>query len=141
MNEPDSALLFGRIAHAINPYNPIVTSNLGLAYFHAADYGKAEACWIEALNKDSTLIMPRLDLLRQYEQLGQKDKYDSFLLETSKRADSPMQVLRQLGDYYLSHGEFEQASLAYQQALAKGLDSAYVRDIQSANPALTLPSK
>ena len=132
----DSALYFQRIANAINPYKPSILNNLGLAYYYGEEYDKSEKAWYDALLRDSTLIWPRVFLTRQYEKLGQTQKYERLLLETAVRDDAPVELIRQLGDYHLRRQNLSAAIEAFIRGLQNGLDSTIVLEVQRQHPEL-----
>lgn len=47
-----------------------------------------------------------------------------------------MDIVKSLGDYYLSLGAYDDAARAYEKALEKGFDSAYVDSLRNRYPQL-----
>ena len=140
-NKPDSALILQKIALALNPYDAVTLNNLGLAYYYVKDYDHAERCWIDALARDTSLLMPRLFLMRQYKELNQPRKFDSVVVAIADRPDLPVPVLEDIGRAFLAQKRYKKAGQIIRRALDLGLDPAKVEEMKKYHPFLVVPPK
>jgi len=132
----DSALLLIRIACGLRPYNAPTLNNLGFAYQCNREYSKAEKAFLQAYAIDGTMFEPIYNLAYLYRILNKKDKYRRFLVKAGSREDAPVAVVKELGDHYLGNGEYAKAAEAYELAIQRGLDSAYVVQLKATHPGL-----
>jgi len=68
--------------------------------------------------------------------MGREKDHQRYLIETGSRDDAPGPLLKELGDFHLSRQRFRHAATAYQRAMQKGLDSAYVTKLAEQHPNL-----
>ncbi len=140
-DKPDSALLFQKIAIGLDPYDPITLNNLGLAYYYNEDYPHAERAWHDALERDTSLLTPRLFLMRQYKKLNQPKKFDSVVASIVDRPDLPIPALEDIGMAYLVNKRYDQAGRIYRRALNLGMDPAKIDDLKKSHPLLVIPPR
>ncbi len=136
LKEYDSALVCLEIADGLNPYNDSICNRLAWTCFHKGDYGRARRLWLNMLEQDSLLIDPKRGLARLYQVTGDEERYYQYIVRAASRNDAPLDIVKSLGDYYLSLGAYEEAARTYEKALEKGLDSAYVDSLLSCHPQL-----
>ena len=85
---------------------------------------------------DSSASQPWFNLMRLHQRLGRSEEYLKCLRRLASRNDAKPEWIQELGDYYLSLGNFKKAGKAYKRALDAGLDSAYVISQRAKYPGL-----
>jgi len=132
----DSCLIAARIAEGLSPYHPGLYNLLGLIHSRIDEYDRAEKYWRKAVKLDTTKSGPLFNLMRMYQEQGRYRDYFEWLRRLTSRDDAKAEWIRELGDYYLSLHDYEQAAKAYRRALDRGLDSAYVANLRRLYPQL-----
>ncbi len=132
----DSALIFLEIANGLNPYNANTLNNLGSVHFYTGYYEAAADYWERSVIIDTAALVPRMNLVRVYQTVGDNERYFSGLKELAGRPGVPHTIAQELGDYCLKIGDVVAASRAYRVALDKGLDSTYVSNLAIKYPIL-----
>ena len=140
-DKPDSALLFQKIAIGLDPYDPITLNNLGLAYYYNEDYPHAECAWYDALARDTSLLTPRLFLMRQYRKLNQTKEFDSVVVSIADRPDLPVPALEDVGMAFLANKRYDKAGRIYRRALNLGMDPAKIDELKKSHPLLVVPPR
>lgn len=134
--EPDSALAKFDIALGLNPYGADIVYGQAMAYAQKGDLARAEKAWITVTEWSDELIDAHLHLMDLYEERADGEQYLKQLVATGIRDDAPVRVIKELGDYRLAEGRYADAAICYRRALAKGLDSTYVRSLAKLHPQL-----
>jgi Tfp pilus assembly protein PilF len=132
----DSALTCMEIANGLNPDNCAILSNLGTVLYYSDQRERAVDLWKRACEIDANDFMPRAFLLRHYLAENRRSEFDVLLTQCIGRVNGSAAYDRGLGDFLIEGGQFEQASQVFRRALAKGLDSGYVRQLQQQYPQL-----
>ncbi len=130
----DSALVLLRIADGLNPYNASTINNMGTAYLRKGEYARAERLFLKSLRIDSTEQNAMVGLASVYLSLDQFDRSLDYVTRIYTLTDMPYEYFRQAGDAYLDKRAFRQAARAYDYAIKRGLDPAYVKDLQKNFP-------
>jgi len=136
LNQPDSAMEALDIALGINPHGPRALNNKAGVCMMQGDCASAEGLWLESHRLDTLPIEPLAGLVELYKATRQAYQYHLYLLKLTSRTAAPMPYHRDVGDYFLTIGQFEAAAKAYHRALEKGLDSSYVLGLLSKYPEL-----
>jgi tetratricopeptide (TPR) repeat protein len=135
----DSAKTYLSIANALNPYSPKTMNSLALTYYKLDEDDKAESLWREVLEIDPYNTEAYSWLLVLYElqdrQTDQK-RIQKQLLGVASAPQAPLSIVVKAGQVFLAQRDFEAATEAYKQALAKGLDTAQVLTLQLQYPQL-----
>jgi len=132
----DSALVLLKIADGVNPYNASIINNIGTTYLRKGEYTHAEKYFLKSLQIDSTEQNAMVGLASVYLQMNQFDRSFNYVNQIFTLTDMPYDYFRQAGDAYLSKRAFNQAALAYEYAIKRGLDSAYVNALKDKFPQL-----
>lgn len=135
----DSALFCLKVADGLTPLNPRILDNMGIVYYSMADLKDAEHCWEEVISIDSLNYSARENLLKLYQTQGRKQEYLALsfeMFEIGTRKNAPLPYVRDLADLYLQKGDYAEAAVAYRRALARGLDTATVLELERQYPEL-----
>lgn len=125
----DSALSCFRIAAGITPHNVTVKNNLAYACFYTDDLDRAEELWLEVLRSDSNAVEPLIGLSLLYQKAGNARKYSEYFFRAAAHQEATAEILKTLGNYYLSVQDYQNAARAFERALDKGLDTGVVKAI------------
>lgn len=134
----DSALTCLKIADGLNPSNVNTTTNIGSVYWDMGNQELAEQYWTDAIELNSDTLVSRVLLLRLYRSQSRKAEYFSTLEEIANHKNAPIDVMQLYSDYLLKQGSYDAAAAILRDALAKGLDTAYIRSRQKAYPQLRI---
>ncbi|HWR83744.1 MAG TPA: tetratricopeptide repeat protein [Candidatus Deferrimicrobium sp.] len=132
----DSALVLLQIADGLNPYNASTLNNLGTVYLRKGDLRRAERFFLRSLAIDSTGENALAGLASAYLRLGHYDRSLHYVSVLYERANVSSDYFRQAGDAYVGVQAFDQAAQAYEYAVRRGLDPAYVRNQEIKFPQL-----
>ena len=138
LGQNDSALVYLEIARAMNPYHPRVAYVYGLALLRADRVDEAEEAFRQSLDVAPTGWRPYLGLSHVANKRGNTDLAWEYKARAAEMGETPLGQLRELGEYYLEKGSLERARKFFSLAIDKGLDSAYVEDLNSRHPELQL---
>ena len=138
LGQLDSAEVMLRIAVGMNPYNSIIYNTLGRTYFEQGDYPRAEEMLLRAHKLSPSKLEPLVGLVKLYEKIRDLDSWLRYLNELIVHEDAPFQALTELAEYHLNHRHFAQAAPLLKRAVALGLDSTYVAQLQKKYPQLGL---
>lgn len=130
----DSALVLLKIADGLNPYNASTINNMGTACLRKGEYARAERLFLKSLRIDSTGQNAMVGLASVYLSLNQFDRSLDYVTKVYTLTEMPYEYFRQAGDAYLDKRAFRQAARAYHYAIKRGLDPAYVKDLQKKFP-------
>ena len=135
----DSALTCLRIADALTPYDANVHNNLGIVYYSMGDYPRAERHWLESIRLDPDNFKSRDHLLQLYQIQKRSDDYLRLIFQMfdiGTRDDAPVGFVAKIAELHLKRGDFATAAVHYRRALAKGLDTNVVRELERKYPDL-----
>ncbi len=135
----DSAMLYLEISEGMNPYNHRVLANLGMCHFYKENYIIAEELFERALARDSLISTAVIGLLNVYKMINEREKFYQYLARVVWYKDAPLEYSREMGEYYLMLGNFNDAARVFNDAIInKGLDSIYINDLKEKYPQLRL---
>jgi tetratricopeptide (TPR) repeat protein len=141
LRQCDSAIACLRIADGLNPFSVNVYHYLALAYYTSGDETKAEDYWLQAKALVPGDYRPYEYLLLMYDQRKRQDDYNTLADEVVARsADtkvSPRMVLR-AAEILAQRGNLTAAQTEAHRALALGLDTVFVTDLQRRYPRMNL---
>lgn len=132
----DSALYVCRIADGLNPNTAPILANLGSANYYLGHLDEAEKTFKKAQWLDSTLFEIPFNLSHVYRDRGDTVRYRQYLQVAAQKKRCSFIVFRELGDVCLRQGDYKEARHAYSTAVARGLDSNYVRRLEKKYPRL-----
>ncbi|MEW6051886.1 MAG: tetratricopeptide repeat protein [Candidatus Zixiibacteriota bacterium] len=132
----DSAQLLFELADGINPYNVNTINNIGTAMLRRKEYVEAEGMFHRALAIDSTLVSSMAGLASVYVGLDQLDSSIAYVDRLAHVDGVPSDYFKQAGDAFVARSAYPQAARAFTYALERGLDSSYVRVLQTKHPQL-----
>ena len=132
----DTAQTLLEIADGLNPYNPAVLYNLGIAYLRKGEFRRAEKMQLQSTKRDPGFDKPLYSLANLYVYRGDIDKSFTYFEKLESIDGVPAEYFRVLGDNYLEKGYFDRAARAYQRALQTGLDSSYLEKLIEKYPQL-----
>ena len=135
----DSAGLYLEIAEGMNPYNHRVLANLGMYHFYKENYSKAEMLFERVLSRDSLISTAIIGLLNVYKMINEREKYYEYLTRVVWYKEAPLEYSMEMGEYYLSLGNFNDAARVFNDAIKnKGLDSLYIKSLKTKYPQLKI---
>ncbi|MEE8404059.1 MAG: hypothetical protein V3S17_01575, partial [candidate division Zixibacteria bacterium] len=134
----DSAIFYLEIATALNPQNAVIWDAMGFAFAKIGDMKKGEQALRNSIDLDERSLSPYLDLLRLYAASNQERKFDSLLSILAEHNDIRPEILASFGTIMIEKGEIESGLKSIERALAIGLDSAYIRQLEERYPQLKL---
>ncbi len=127
----DSANVYLGIAEGMNPYNHRILANRGMYLVYKGNYNKAEEYFERALERDSSISTALIGLLYVYRMRNDRDKYLDYLSRVVWYNETPVVFSKELGEYYLNLGNYNDAALVFKDAIKnKGLDSLYVDSLK-----------
>ncbi len=132
----DSAINCFRISLGLNPYESVDYNNLALCYIQQGRYKDAESELLKAYSIAPNQVQVLYNLAAVCRQLRNREKFEEYLVQAVDQPDATAPVLRDLADYYVSRGLFDEAAMRYKQALQKGLDTGHVVETMKQFPAL-----
>ena len=132
----DSALQALKIASGLNPYNAVIEANLGTAYVRTGDDEKGRRHMLHSVNLDSTYYQPLVSLSTLYLRQNQIDESRECLLRLGHYPDVPYDLFRSMGNNYVKMGHYAEAARAYEFALQRGMDSAWLIEQRAKYPRL-----
>ena len=132
----DSALVLLKIADGVNPYNASIINNIGTAYLRKGEFEHAEKYFLKSLHIDSVEQNAMVGLASVYLQLNRLDRSLDYVSRIYRLTDMSYDYFRQAADAYLEKSAFDQAARAYDYAIRRGLDSAYVKELETRIPQL-----
>lgn len=136
LHKTDSAIHYFEIAIAMNSHVPLFMNALGFIYTEIGEYKKAEQILNKSIKLDDKYVGPYLDLLHVYARSDQDKKYDSLLSQVAKRSDADPEMLAKLATLLINNGEIECAHKCILVAVAKGLDSLVLGQLEKQFPEL-----
>ena len=128
-----------RIAQEMNPYDPIVRTNLGSIHFLRGDTARAENYWRRALSIDPTSIMSLYGLAVAARARGETEALMEIFDQGESLPHMQADFYRLMAEVTSSRGDYERAARAIRIGLERGLDSAFVKAIRARHPALGSP--
>lgn len=135
----DSAGVYLGIAEGMNPYNHRVLANLGMYHFYKENYSKAEKLFKRALDRDTLISTAVIGLLNVYKMRNEREKYYKYLSRVVWYKEASLEYSKEMGEYYLSLGNFDDAARVYNDAIKnKGLDSLYIKNLKAKYPQLKI---
>ncbi|MEW6412038.1 MAG: tetratricopeptide repeat protein [Candidatus Zixiibacteriota bacterium] len=134
----DSAVYYLEIANGLNPHDIHIHNDLAHAYLSVRDLHKAEIHFESAISIDGTNMQTYVNLAEFYSLSGQDEKELEILRGVASLDDAPAEIFKLLGDYYIRHRFFDDASREYQIALEKGLPRDELEPVIRTYPQLKL---
>ena len=125
-----------KIALGISPYGAKEYNNLAICLFRINKFEDAEKYLLKAESLPNPTAETYYNLSYIYKQTYEKEKSIKYLIKAGEYKDAPVLVLKDLGSYYLSSGQFDKAKKIYSRALNLGLGSNYVDSLKQIYPAL-----
>jgi tetratricopeptide (TPR) repeat protein len=110
-------------AHSREPNLPQAKESLSNLYVFRKDWDKAVALWREAVDRDSTDLVARLELADVFEAKGDTAAAIAFLDETNKRMPDQWQGPFNLGRMYLDGDHWDKARECFQRVIALDRES------------------
>ncbi len=136
MGKVDSAIIYYRIANALNPYNARTLGNIASAFIYKGNILEAGHWLDDALKIDSTigeLYYYRAIISRKR---GDRNEYLRNLTRAASDERASLEYLLELADIYLQNRDYEKAGRLYKVGLDRGIDKSYVDSIHVAYPQI-----
>ncbi len=130
----DSALFAGGIASGLNPNNPTVLFNMGLAQYSLGNSGDAERLWLKSLKIDSSFAA--LSLAHLYRDRGDSTQYATFLFSAASRSTARPDELKEAIQLAINRRQFDLGSRFVQKYQVIGADSVWLDSLLSQFPNL-----
>ncbi len=128
----DSALFAGRIANGLNPNNPAVIFNMGLAQYSLGNNSDAEELWLNSVKIDSSFAA--LSLAHLYRDRGDSARYATFLYFTASRSTARPDELKEAIQLAIKRSQFDQGSRFLQRYREIAADSVWSDSVLSQFP-------
>jgi tetratricopeptide (TPR) repeat protein len=132
----DSALVLLKIADGLNPYNASTISNIGTVLMRMNDLEKALDAFHESLRIDSLNQNAMVGLASSYLQSGQPDRSVEYVTKLHERTKMTYHYFQQATEAYLEAGFHDQAHVAYQCAVDRGLSAEDIETMITRYPQL-----
>ena len=117
----DSALKLLEIANGLNPYNASTISNIGTVLMRMNDLENALDAFHESHRIDSLNQNAMVGLASSYLKSGQPDRSVDYVTKLHERTKMTYHYFQQATEAYLEAGFYDQARVAYQYAVDRGL--------------------
>ncbi len=126
-----------RIALGLNPHSAGAYNNLGAVFTAKGNPAVAEEMYRRSIEiVDSGNPAPFVGLTHLYKVSNQPYKYRELLFYTTENFDAPGPMYQERADLLLADRQFPAAAEAYREAMKKGLDSSYVRQVIEPYPVM-----
>lgn len=132
----DSALQLFDLADGINPYNVSTINNIGTAWLRRKEYAKALTLFERSLLIDSTSTSSLVGMASVMVGLNDFEASIRYVDRLAGHDDIPAAYFQQAGNAFAERDAYSQAARAFAHALAKGMDSAMLREAQTKYPQL-----
>ncbi len=132
----DSALFYLELSDGINPYNTNTLSMIGAVYLEVGQYEKAEQYFMNSMEIDSTTENALSGLVYVYLQQNRFEQIPLYLNKLHELSSTPAHLFQAIGDLLLQQRSFELATSAYDFAVDRGLDPAYIDSLKESYPQL-----
>jgi tetratricopeptide (TPR) repeat protein len=130
----DSALHAARIADGLNPNNPAVLFNMGLAEYSLGNPVTAEKLWLKSVRIDSSFAA--LSLAHLYRDRKDTAQYSIFLFAAASRSTARPDDLKEAIQLAISRNQLDRASQFILRYRALGVDSGWVDSVSVLYPTL-----
>lgn len=130
----DSALFAGRIANGLNPNNPAVLFNMGLAQYSLGNSDDAEQLWLKSLKIDSSFAA--LSLAHLYRDRGDSTQYATLLFSAASRSAAGPHELKEAIQLAIKRSQFDQGSRFLHRYREIVADSVWADSLLSQFPNL-----
>jgi len=138
LRQLDSAETALRIADGLNPFSPLIYNYLALLYLARGDYDKSENYCRGALRINPEDPNARGTLLRVYQETGRLEEYRNLANTMVEEESAPPGLVMMVAGERLRAGDVSEAVRLYRRALALGVDTAQVRQIEQDHPGLRI---
>jgi tetratricopeptide (TPR) repeat protein len=134
----DSALICLQIADGLNPFSAETYSNLAVAYLNLGDSERGEEYCRRCLEIEPDHYIASGNLMKICYNSGRLDEYRQLLYKLCEAPEATAEFLRMAGDERLRERNAAEAIRLYRLALNRGLDTAYVRQLEKQIPGLRI---
>jgi tetratricopeptide (TPR) repeat protein len=131
----DSALVYFKIADALNPFNSDTYNSLGYVYLNLGNFRKAEKYCLDALRIRPTDFLARGNLVKLYRKQDRPDDLVQMLLGLIDLDSVPAQYYFESANQLLQFGESDAATRICRRALEAGVDSSLITRLEADYPA------
>ncbi len=132
----DSALVLLKIADGLNPYNASTISNIGTVLMRMNDLENALDAFHESLRIDSLNQNAMVGLASSYLKSGQPDRSVDYVTKLHGRTKMTCHYFQQATEAYLEARFYDQARVAYQYAVDRGLSAEDIETMTTKYPQL-----
>ncbi len=132
----DSALKLLETANGLNPYNASTISNIGTVLMRMNDLENALDAFHESLRIDSLNQNAMVGLASSYLKSGQADRSMGYVTKLHERTKTTYHYFQQATEAYLEAGFYDQARVAYQYAVDRGLSAEDIETMTTRYPQL-----
>ncbi|QQO11352.1 tetratricopeptide repeat protein [Breznakiella homolactica] len=117
-NRPNDAIPLFRKALILEPGNPLLWLNLGIAQQRTGDYSEAMVSFNQAILIDETLADAWLSMGLIYYEMEQFDAAEECYQAALERNDENPSAWNNLGVLYFVEGSYEEARYCFEQAVS-----------------------
>ncbi len=133
------ALRCGKIAAGLNPLEIRNFNNLGTTSLYLGNYKESEKYFLKVLSIDENAPYVLRNLLNLYKQTKQYDKYLKILEKLVAIGEAPVDLIKLYGDFLIKSKKYDSASVIFEKALQKGLDTQTIINLIKQHPELHFP--
>jgi len=130
----DSALVYFRIADALNPFNSNTYNSLYCVYLNLRDLGRAEEYCVDAVRIQPTNFVARGNLIELYRKQNRHEDLVRMLRGLVDLDSVPFRYFFESADELLKLGETDAATRICRRALETGVDSSLITRLEADYP-------
>ena len=138
LKQYDSAEICMKITDGLNPFNAQSYDNFAFLYLSTGDKKKGEEYCLKALSINPHDINAQGNLAKIYYQSGRVEEYRKVVYAMADEPATSKDFILMAALERLRTNNVQEAVRLYRLALARGADTAYIRDIESKIPGLKI---
>jgi Flp pilus assembly protein TadD len=117
-NRPDEAIPLFRKALRLEPHNPLLWTNLGIAQQRSGDYDEALTSFYHAISFEESLPDPWFSLGLIYYEMKEFALAEDCYRNALDRDDANPKTWNNLGALYFVEGSYEDARTCFEEAVS-----------------------
>jgi tetratricopeptide (TPR) repeat protein len=117
-NRPNEAIPLFRKALIMEPGNPLLWTNLGIAQQRTGDYDEALTSFRQAVYIEDTLADPWVSMGLIYFELEQFEEAENCYESALEREDRDPKIWNNMGVLYFTLGSYEEARYCFEESVS-----------------------